>query len=95
MKRLIFKYRVRQDDGQTMVGRNPTFLYFDIQRGVPTVWYEVDEPLDADEPTFVDLAVLPTGGTVPNRYEHVASAMTANSEEVLHLYQCGRKGLRD
>lgn len=51
---------------------------------LPTIWMEVEEDMPQEVFTF---ALVPTGGEVPEGYEHLGSAVCAGVGLVWHVYR--------
>ena len=80
----IFKYTLSLGAPTFMTFPDPTkMLMFQIQRGVPTIWCEIEE--NSAAPTCnLEYRVLATGDEIPVGMIHLGSAISGDF--VWHLY---------
>ena len=86
MSRIIHKLALNEVS-QTIKVSAGAFKVLEVhhQHNVPTVWYETLEHVIL--PVEVTLALVPTGGEVPQGGEHIGTVFLDGTDVVFHVYQ--------
>jgi hypothetical protein len=78
----IHKYHL-PNDGTLLLTEGHSFMHFNIQNGLRTIWMEVD--LERTTPVEYEFAVIGTGWEVPEDAQYYGTAF--EGPFVWHLYQ--------
>jgi hypothetical protein len=84
--RTIFKAQLTDNLNTCDIQKGARILTVQMQRGIPTLWYECDPKADTEKRLF---ALMPTGGIWgsldPNAMKYIGTVQEANL--VWHVYE--------